>query len=319
MAETHRADAMKNPFAQMKQPIQLSITGSHGELEAIESIVEDEVVALTRLLGNDAQHLPQITAEKNYGEFLPREITELRLLLPQEKNSYIRSMIAAVGPGAVVEETKLADIDWVAQVQKDFHPFNLGCFYVYGSHAKDTVPGNRLPLLIDAVAAFGTGEHDTTAGCLLALEETHRTRPRVQEILDVGCGTVILGTGAARLWKGATIEACDNDPVAVRVSRVNLKANRISSRAKAWVSDGYKNRPIQSLPQQEVIVANILARPLMKMARDAARKLRGDGVLILSGLLHSQEMMVLAAHRAQGLYLKKRIRRGRWSILILTR
>ena len=83
------------------------------------------------------------------------------------------------------------------------------------------------------------------------------------------------------------------------------------------MSDGYKHRPVQSLPQQEVIVANILARPLMKMARDAKRKLRGDGVLILSGLLNSQEAMVLAAHRAQGLYLKKRLRHGKWSVLVL--
>jgi ribosomal protein L11 methyltransferase len=136
-------------------------------------------------------------------------------------------------------------------------------------------------------------------------------------VLDVGCGTAILGIGAARLWKNVPIEACDNDPMAVKVSRINLKANQINARSKAWVSDGYKNRPIQSLPQQEVIVANILAKPLMKMARDAKRKLRADGVLILSGLLNSQEAMVLAAHRAQGLYLRKRMRRGKWSVLIL--
>jgi ribosomal protein L11 methyltransferase len=138
-------------------------------------------------------------------------------------------------------------------------------------------------------------------------------------VLDVGCGTVILGIGAARLWKDAPIEACDNDPVAVRVSRVNLRANKIQNRSKAWVSDGYKHRPIQKLPRQEIIVANILARPLMKMSRDAVRKLSDDGVLILSGLLNAQENMVLAAHRVQGLRLQKRIRRGKWSVLVLTR
>jgi ribosomal protein L11 methyltransferase len=117
----------------------------------------------------------------------------------------------------------------------------------------------------------------------------------------------------------ARIEACDNDPMAVKVSRVNLRANQIQLRAKAWVSDGYKYRPIQKLPKQEVVVANILARPLMKMAKDAERKLAEDGVLILSGLLNEQENMVLAAHRARGLKLVKRIRRGKWSILVLKR
>ena len=283
---------MDNPFMQPQQPMQMTIEAPRDMLDIIELRMEDIALAITRPLDPVVPHLT--------------------LIIDAPQVAQVEAIIAQVDKAASVRTVKLGDIDWVTQVQKDFPPFALGRFYVYGTHAKDSVPANHFPLLIDAVAAFGTGEHATTAGCLLALEALKRTRPHVDNVLDVGCGTAILGIGAARLWKNVPVEACDNDPMAVKVSRINLKANHIKSRSSAWVSDGYKLRPIQSLPKQEVIVANILARPLMKMARDAKRKLRGDGVLILSGLLNSQEAMVLAAHRAQGLYLKKRFICNRW-------
>lgn len=280
-------------------PMQVTIEAPRAVLDIMELRMEEVALAITRPLDPVVPHLT--------------------LIVDAPTVEAVRAIAAQVDAGAMLRVMKLADIDWVTQVQKDFPPFVLGRFYVYGTHAKDTVPPNRLPLWIDAVAAFGTGEHGTTAGCLLALEGVKRTRARVKGVLDVGCGTAILGIGAARLWKAARIEACDNDPMAVNVSRINLAANRVKGRSKAWVSDGYKHRPICTLPPQEVIVANILARPLMKMARDAAQKLQGDGVLILSGLLNEQEGMVLAAHRAQGLYLRRRIRRGKWSVLVLAR
>lgn len=288
-----------NPFMQPQQPLQLTIEAPHDVLDVMELRLEEVALAITR--------------------FIDAVVPHLTVLVDDSQLEETKAIIAQVSVDASVRVMKLGEIDWVTQVQKDFPAFRLGRFYVYASHAKDTVPANSLPLLIDAVAAFGTGEHATTAGCLLALEGVKKKRERVREVLDVGCGTVILGIGAARLWKNARIEACDNDPMAVKVSQVNLKANHIASRSKAWVSDGYKYRPIQRLAKQEIIVANILARPLMRMARDAERKLADDGVLILSGLLNHQENMVLAAHRAVGLKLSARIRRGKWSILVLKR
>ncbi len=291
--------AHSNPFMQPQQPMQITIEAAPEQLDIIELRMEEVALTLTRMVDPVVSHLT--------------------LIVDAPTVDTVRDIVAQVDTNAVVRVVALANIDWVTQVQKDFPPFVLGRFYVYGSHAKDTLPTNKLPLLIDAVAAFGTGEHGTTAGCLLALEAIHKKRPRVSEVLDVGCGTAILGIGAARLWKAAPIEACDNDPMAVKVSRINLRVNQMQSRSRAWVSDGYKQRPIQSLAAQEIIVANILARPLMKMAKDAKRKLKRDGLLVLSGLLNSQENMVLAAHRAQGLHLKKRLRRGKWSILVLAR
>lgn len=286
-----------NPFMQPQQPMQITVEAAQEMLDIIELRMEEVALAITR---PSAPVVPHIT-----------------LIVDAPTVEDVRAIVTQVDASATLLVLQLGNIDWVTQVQKDFPPFGIGRFYVYGSHTKDSLPPNRLPLLIDAVAAFGTGEHDTTAGCLLALESCRKKTKNIRTVLDVGCGTAILGIGAARLWKSARIEACDNDKMAVKVSRINLRVNQIHRRAKAWVSDGYKNRHIQSLPAQEVIMANILAKPLIKMARDAAHKLRHGGVLILSGLLNSQEGMVLAAHRAQGLYLVTRIRRGKWSVLVL--
>lgn len=290
---------MKNPFEQPPRPLQITITADPYMLDIIELRMEEVALTITRYVDPVTPHIT--------------------LIIDSAAEQEVTALIRHIDPHATVQVMKLADIDWVSQVQKDFPPFALGRFYVYGSHAKNSVPQNHHPLLIDAVAAFGTGEHSTTAGCLLALESVKKRSPQVNEVLDVGCGTAILGIGAARLWKNARIYACDNDPVAVEVSRVNLKANRIARRADAWVSNGYKHQPIRKLAKQPVIVANILAKPLMKMAKDAAEKLAPGGTLILSGLLNEQENMVLSAHRAQGLYLVRRMRRGKWSILILRR
>lgn len=304
---------MRNPFAQMKQPMQLCVTGSSAMLEAVEAAVEDEVLTLTRLLGD--QHLQQreISAES-----ATRQTAELRLLVDEQQIPLLRGLIAAAAApfGApAMRETKLAEIDWVSKVQKDFPAFTVGPFYVHGSHAKGKAPRNRFALLIDAAAAFGTGEHATTAGCLLALAREKRLRPRVDVVADVGAGTAILAIGAARLWKNATLIASDYDPVAVRVSEHNLRVNRVGQRSTTFVSNGYRARRMRG--SYPLIVANILARPLMKMARDAARHLAPGSTLILSGLLNHQEAMVLSAHRAQGLTLAARIRRDHWSVLIL--
>lgn len=287
------------PFMQMEQPLQIMVVGEPAMLDAVELAVEEEVLTITRSIDAVVPHLT--------------------LLVEQDQRVMLHEMIARAAlpfKAPEIREMRLKDIDWVSKVQKDFPAFVMGPFYVHGSHATEDCPPNRMPLLIDAAAAFGTGEHATTALCLLALAAEKRTRPHVRHILDMGCGTAILAIGAARLWKNARISACDNDPVAVRVSAHNLRVNRVAARSEAFVSDGYKMRRAK-LRRQPVIVANILAKPLMKMARAASAQLEPDGTLILSGLLRSQEAMVLSAHRAQGRYLKRRMRRGQWSALVV--
>ncbi len=290
----------KNPFAQLKQPLQLTFEADPAVLDVIELRAEEFALAITRHVNPVKPHLVLIVDEA--GCIQMREIAKV---VGKQMKAKVAERLLQLEP-----------IDWVRQVQKDFPPFTMGRFYVHGSHAKDAKPKNHFPLLIDAAAAFGTGEHSTTAGCLLALVREHRLRGYAPEILDMGCGTAILGIGAGYLWKHARITACDNDAVAVDVSAVNLRANRVKTRSEAYISDGYRHGRVRK-KKYDIVVANILARPLMKMAKDAVGVMKPGATLILSGLLNEQENMVLAAHRAQGLHLVHRIRRNNWSILVL--
>ncbi len=290
----------KNPFAQVKQPIQITVEAPALVLDILELRAEEIALAITRPVDAVSSRIVLIADDAG-----AKQLMEMAALIAQQQNTT-----------ATVRQLQLEPIDWVKQVQKDFPPFLLGGFYVYGSHAKENLPQNRHHLLIDAAAAFGTGEHETTAGCLLALQREKRLRAYAPHLLDMGCGTAILAIGGAKLWKHTRITACDNDAVAVEVSRINLQANKVQSRSRAFVSDGYRHARVRD-KKYPVIVANILAKPLMKMAVQAVQTLAPGGTLILSGLLNHQEPMVLSAHRAQGLYLAKRIRRGRWSILVL--
>lgn len=292
---------MRNPFAQAGKLIQLTVESTPRVLDVIELVTEADALAVTRPLEVVSPHLVLISTPQNEKAL---EKAARHVAKQYREDVHIRRL-------------ELEPIDWVKQVQKDFPPFALGPFYVYGGHAKDTVPGHALPLLIEAAAAFGTGEHETTACCLLALVQEKRVRPTVRRILDMGCGTAILAIAAARLWRDADITACDNDAVAVRVAKENIAANRV--RARAFRSEGYRHAHVRQHGPYDLIVANILARPLMKMAKSAARHLAPGGTLILSGLLARQEAMVLGAHRVQGLHLHARLRRGRWLALVLKR
>ncbi len=287
------------PFAQPKLPLQVTLRGDTELLAIFELLLEDEVLAITRPVDT---HTP-----------------ELILLLEDAAWPALEARLKRIskdrGESFTAITGLLRDIDWVSKVQKDFPAFRMGRFYIYAAHDEAVIPAGSLPLHIEAASAFGTGEHDTTSGCLLALEREQKTRPRPRTVMDMGCGTAILAMAAARLWPSARIRAFDNDAGAVRTARENLRVNRLCH-VQVGQSDGYRHRIVRGAKSQ-VIVANILARPLMKMARSAAQSLAPNGTLILSGLLGHQERMVLFAHHHHGLRLKSRIRRGRWSVLIL--
>jgi ribosomal protein L11 methyltransferase len=231
----------------------------------------------------------------------------------------IEAALALVSPGEppVLDIDRLAPHDWLARNQASFPPIAVGRYFIHGSHHREAVPAGRIGLLIDAATAFGTGEHATTRGCLAALAALARRRPP-RRILDMGTGTGVLALAAAKSWH-CRIDARDIDGEAVRVARQNAWRNGIAPLLDARRSAGYRDRALWRRAPFDLVLANILARPLAMMARDLAHALAPGGVAVLSGLLARQEPYVLAAHRAQRLRLERRIAIDGWHTLVLTR
>lgn len=218
-------------------------------------------------------------------------------------------------PRPIIE--RLPPRDWLRENQQSFPPRRIGRYFVHGSHRRAGAPAGAVGLLIDAATAFGTGEHATTHGCLLALDRLARRR-RFRRTLDMGTGTGILAIAAAKTWRRPVI-AADIDAGAVRVGRVNAARNGVARLVRVWWSDGYRGRVVRRGRPFDLVLANILARPLAAMAREASRALAPGGVAVLSGLVDRQEPFVLAAHRAQRLRLIRRITIDGWRTLVLGR
>lgn len=215
------------------------------------------------------------------------------------------------------EIKELAPRNWLKENLISFKPVSVGRYYVYGSHIQEPPPKTKLSLKIDAATAFGSGEHFTTKGCLIAMEDlSHRFAPR--NVLDMGCGSGILGLAAALTFR-VPVFATDIDPESVRVTLQNAQNNRLERYITAWVGNGYKPAEIRRRAPYELVFSNILARPLTLMAKDLAANLASNGYAVLSGLLNRQENWVLSAHRRVGLQLKKRYRLEGWSALVVGR
>lgn len=212
----------------------------------------------------------------------------------------------------------LKKCDWLAENRAAFPPLHIGRFWVHGSHVKTPCPAATLPLLIDAALAFGSGTHPTTEGCLRAIQLLRRIAPR--QILDMGCGSAILAMAAARLWPSSRIIAADNDPIAVRVAAKNRALNKIApARMRMAISQGFGNRIVCKYASYDLVLANILAGPLTRMAPNLARRLQTDGWVVLSGILKTQAVSVEAAYRAQNLRVWHRICLEGWVTIIMRR
>lgn len=203
---------------------------------------------------------------------------------------------------------------WLARVYAGFPEQRIGRFALRGTHLPPARTPGAITLVLDAGVAFGSGEHGSTRGCLWALEWLAHRKPR--RILDVGTGSGVLAMAAAALLHRRVL-ATDNDPWAVRAARENARRNRLLVRTAQ--GDGWHAPAIREAGQFDLVFANILARPLCRMARDLARHLAPGGMAILAGLTRDQARMVLAAHRAQGLLLRKRHDEGRWTTLIVAK
>jgi ribosomal protein L11 methyltransferase len=222
---------------------------------------------------------------------------------------------AASGVPAAPERRPVAETGWLARTRASFPEQRIGArFAIRGSHLAGPGPAGRISLVLDAGMAFGSGEHGSTRGCLVALEHLAPRRP--QRILDLGTGSGKLALAAARLWSRPVL-ALDIDPHSVRAAARNARENRLTPRVRTTVADGWRRRALRRGAPYDLVLANILARPLVAMAAPLAQRLAPGGRVVLSGLLSRQASMVLAAHRRVSLTLVRRITIGDWTTLIL--
>lgn len=295
-----------NPFRQPEGYHALRFIVPASALEATDAAFEDVSVSLSTFEADAEGTIWQV--EVLTEEPLEAEDIRARLAQLAEQGEFTQPEY---------ETTYLQQRDWVSEVQKSFPPIRSGRFYVYGSHVEDAVPDDCTPILIDAGMAFGSGEHETTSTCLQALDDLARERD-FNRLLDMGCGSGILAIAMAKLWKHKVV-AADIDPIAVAVTEENGKLNNESDKLICCISDGYDNAVVGKRAPYDLIVANILARPLVELAPMLAQHLAEDGVAVLSGLLDRQESEVLEAHAAQGLTLRKRYPQNGWHTLVISR
>ena len=222
--------------------------------------------------------------------------------------------------GAAADEATFAAIDqqdWVRASLEGLKPVRAGRILVHGSHDRGRVQPNDLPIEIEAALAFGTGHHGTTLGCLMALvDEVKRRRPH--RILDVGTGTGILGLAAARLLH-KTVVAGDLDPEAVATARTNAAFNGLANLMAFYEAPGLRHPLARHTRAFDLVFANILARPLTRLAPSLARAVATDGTLVLSGLIPRDVPGVLSAYAAQGFRLRRRRLIEGWATLELRR
>jgi ribosomal protein L11 methyltransferase len=235
-----------------------------------------------------------------------------------DRAALVARLASLASPWRIVLDLEVGPIpstDWLHRIAENFPAQRIGRFWVHGSHVREAPPAGTVPIQLDAGQAFGSGEHDSTRGCLLALDRLAR-RQRLKRVLDLGCGAGILAIAAAKCWP-ARILAADNDPIAVAVAQENAARNGVAGRVRCLLSDGYGNAVLRRAGPFDLILANILAEPLCEMARDTARNLAPGGVAVLSGLLDRQADRVLAAHHAFGLRLREQIGQGPWVTLVV--
>lgn len=233
---------------------------------------------------------------------------------PDDAAVDVACRLAAVAAGVLpppLTIAPIADRDWIASVHAEMPAVMAGRFTVYGRHLDASVARGRIGLAIDATLAFGSGHHSTTAGCLTALSRLAQCR--VRRALDLGCGSGVLAIAMAKLWR-AEVVAVDIDPRAVAVATANVAANGVRPWVRCVVSDGLSAR-VRALGPFDVIVANILARPLQRLAGAITAALAHRGWLVLSGFLAQDGARVRRAYAVRGLRLGFRLEEAGWTTL----
>ena len=234
------------------------------------------------------------------------------LMLDEEADIFerIKGALAESFSHLPIEREVLPDIDWIAKSLEGLKPVRAGRFLVHGSHDRDKVRSGDLAIEIDAGQAFGTGHHGTTAGCLEVIDRVVR-RYEPRNALDLGTGSGVLAIAVRKLRK-IPVLATDIDPVATRVARDNVRLNSIASGISLETAPGFHSAAFAQHGPFDLIIANILARPLIKMAPQLVQHLSSGGNVILSGILASQRWKVISAYNGAGLAHVRTIWRNGW-------
>jgi ribosomal protein L11 methyltransferase len=235
------------------------------------------------------------------------------------------AQLKALAPSSGAAEPEVEEVeerDWVTLSQQGLEPIRAGRFFVHTPLHRDLVPADTIALEIDAGRAFGTGQHETTSGCLVALSRLKDQGVVASNILDLGTGTGLLAFAAMRLWPAARAAASDIDPVSIEVTAENAAINRVTlGRARGQlelaVAQGMEHPRLAARAPYDLIIANILAPPLIALAPSVAKAMAAGGRLILAGLLDHQAEGVASAYRRHGLMLAGRVEHGEWPTLVM--
>ena len=214
--------------------------------------------------------------------------------------------------GIVISE--IPETDWVSKVKRELSTVEAGRFFVFGDNDSEKLPQDRVGLLIEASMAFGTGHHGTTKGCLLALDSLISKNKRLDNVIDIGCGTAVLAMAVGKV-SSSKIIASDVDQVAVEVALANLKANKLQNRIDCLEAMGFENELIKSNAPFDLIFANILKPPLIDLAPSIRNYLKSGGHAIVSGILDVQASEIIEVYHQNNLKVLDRIDIGEWVTL----
>jgi ribosomal protein L11 methyltransferase len=271
---------------------------------ALEVALEDDGLPLSVLELDEAKDIHEVSV---YAETSDAEHVAAR----------IRTILSGLALSAEVKREDLPDIDWVARSLEGLKPVRAGRFFVHGAHDRDQRRDGDIAIEIEAGQAFGTGHHGTTAGCLETLERVVADE-RPKNALDLGTGSAVLAIALAKL-AGIPVLATDIDPVAARVAAENAELNGTAALVKTATATGFEDPVFSEHGPFDLIVANILAGPLMELAPEMAAHLAPAGSLVLSGILDRQEEAVLTAYRQAGFRHIDTLHREGWATIHLKR
>jgi len=231
------------------------------------------------------------------------------------------SLLGQLAARSTPQVEHLGEDDWVTMSQAGLEPIRAGRFFVHTPMHRGAIPEGAIAYEIDAGLAFGTGHHDTTAGCLAALDRLERSGKSYTNIADIGTGTGLLAFAALALWPQARGIATDIDPIAIDVTADNARINHVAIGHGAGelllvVADGMEHEMLVARAPFDLLIANILAGPLVELAPSFAASVAPGATVILAGLLDTQADAVIAAYEQQGMKVIER-GAGEWRVLVL--